>query len=352
MHPYIIGETAYHHEGDFNYLGKMLNDIAEIELNAVKYHLLLKAESYLQKNHPLLAATRKATFSPQQWDDILARSKQLGLDIIALCDDIESIQYIKQEHPYLSGIELHATSLNDYYMLNEAAGFPNRIILGVGGSTIDEIDYAVDLLRQRGKNDMLLMYGFQSYPTDYSNINLAKMLKLQAIFDVPVGYADHTGYDDENNVYISAMAAAMGINILEKHYTPDMGIARIDYHSAVGKKEMKKIKQLMEIYLSAYGNGRLSMSQEEIAYGSTGPMKKAIVARKKIMKGEQLSLQNLWFKRTEREAALKQKEFLTLIGLRAQRDIDEDEIIDYTKVEYQYKKPGLADLTGGLEAGK
>ena len=39
--PYIIAETAYNHEGDVNYLYKMIDEIAELELNAIKFHLLL-----------------------------------------------------------------------------------------------------------------------------------------------------------------------------------------------------------------------------------------------------------------------------------------------------------------------
>ncbi len=51
--PYIIGETAYNHEGDFDYLVKMIDDIADIGLNAVKFHLLLNVDSYMQKKHTL-----------------------------------------------------------------------------------------------------------------------------------------------------------------------------------------------------------------------------------------------------------------------------------------------------------
>ena len=57
--PYIIGETAYLHEGDINYLNKMVDEIAEIELNAVKFHLMLDPESYMQKKHPLMEELRK-----------------------------------------------------------------------------------------------------------------------------------------------------------------------------------------------------------------------------------------------------------------------------------------------------
>ena len=74
-------------------------------------------------------------------------------------------------------------------------------------------------------------------------------------------------------------------------------------------------------------------------------MKKAIVAKKFIKKGEKLSFDNLWFKRTEEESPLKQNRFLQLIGLEATKDIKEDEIIDFTKVEYKFKKAGLENFT-------
>jgi len=349
MKPYIIGETAYHHEGNLAYLYKMIDDIAGLELNAVKFHLLLNADTYLQRKHPLFNATQKSIFTRSEWNKVLNYSNGKGLDIIALCDDIESIDYIIAEHPDTAAVELHATSINDYYLLRKSAKFPGQIILGISGSTIDEINYAVSMLKKLGKKDILLMYGFQSYPTNYHDINISRMLKLRHLFNLPVGYADHTAYDDENNIYISAMGAAMSINILEKHYTPEPGVKRIDYQSAAGKEDMLKIKNLMEIYLAAYGDGALSMSKKEKAYGITGPMKKAIVARRAIKKGEKLSLQNLWFKRTIEESPLKQNELLNLIDLEAARDIAEDEIIDYYNVRHDFKTSDYSQLSGGLE---
>jgi len=211
----------------------------------------------------------------------------------------------------------------------------------VGGSTIDEIAYAIDFLKSKEKNNILLMYGFQSYPTKYTDINLSKMLKIRDLFNLSIGYADHTAFDDPNNEIISCMAAMMSINILEKHYTPDYGIERIDYHAAVGKIQMLKIKELMELALRVCGNGNLKMSEAELEYGNTGPMKKAIVAKKKIKKGEKLSFDNLWFKRTADESPLKQNQFLQLIGLKSTKDIQEDEIIDFGKAKYKFKKADL-----------
>jgi len=352
LKPYIIGETAYNHEGDIKYLYKMIDDIAEVKLNAIKFHMLLNPESYMQKKHPLIKEIKKWTFSKNQWSEIIDYSNNKGLDIIVLCDDVESIEYILENDINVTSIELHVTGLNDYFLLNAVSGFNKQIILGVGGSTIDEINFAIDFLKSKGKNNIFLMYGFQSYPTKYIDINLSKVLKIIDLFKLPIGYADHTAFDDPNNEVISCMAAMMGINILEKHYTPDYGKERIDYHAAVGKKQMLKIKKLMELTLMAYGNGNLKMSKAELEYGNTGPMKKAIVAKKDIEKGEKLSLDNLWFKRTVEESPIKQNQFLQLIGLRALRDIKEDEIVDFTKGEYKFKKVDLVNFTHVEKSGR
>ena len=343
--PYIIGETAYNHEGDIKYLYKMIDEIAELKLNAVKFHLLLNPEGYMQKKHPLIEEAKKWIFNEKQWDAIIEYSNEKELDVIALCDDVESLEYINKNGVNVSAVELHATGLNDWFLLEKVAKFNGAVILGIGGSTMDEIWYAVDFLKSRGKNEIILMYGFQSYPTEYTDINLAKMLKIKNLFNLPVGYADHTAFDDPNNEIISVMGTMMGTNILEKHYTPDYGKERIDYHAAVGKEQMLRIKELMKLALTVYGDGELKMSKAELEYGNIGPMKKAIVARKFIKKGEKLSFDNLWFKRTEEGSYIKQNQFLQLIGLEATKDIKEDEIIDFTKVKYEFKKADLESFT-------
>ncbi len=331
--PYIIAETAYNHEGDINYLYRMIDDIAELQVNAIKFHLLLNLESYMKKNHPHYELFAKWMFAEKDWDGIIDYSNGKLLDIVALCDDVESIEYIVRNNKNVSAIELHATGLNDYFLLEAVSKYEGQIILGIGGSTPDEIQYAVNFLKQRGKSNILLMYGFQSYPTNCSDINLSKMMKIKDLFNLPLGYADHTAFDDPYNEIVSVMGAMMGINVLEKHYTPDYGKERIDYHSAVGKEKMKRIRELMKLALTVYGNASLGMAESELKYGNTGPMKKAIVARENINKGEKLSLDNLWFKRTKEESNVKQNQLFQLVGLEATRNISQDEIIDFTKVK-------------------
>jgi len=339
--PYIIAETAYNHEGNLRYLYRMIDEISTLHINAIKFHLLLDPESYMTKNHPLFPNIKKWIFSTKQWDKIINYTNKKGLDIITLCDDVESIKYITKNKKKIQAIELHATSLNDYFMLNYASKFSKKIILGISGSNQKEISYAIDFLKKRKKHDILLMYGFQSYPTNYTEINLSKMIALKDFFKLPIGYADHTGFDDPNNELISIAAGMMGFEILEKHYTLDYGKKRIDYQSAVGKKQMEHIRNLMELVLTIYGFKDKTISKSEKLYGDTGQMKKAIIAKKDINKGEKLSLTNLWFKRTAKKSNIKQYQFLQLIGCKAIRNINQDEIIDSKNVNLKQVKNNL-----------
>jgi N,N'-diacetyllegionaminate synthase len=345
MTPYIIAETAYNHEGDSKYLYQMIDEVASLRLNAVKFHLLLNLDSYMKRSHPLYQKMKQWMFTQNQWNEIFSFANKKRLDIVALCDDVESIRYIVSKKKKIAALELHATSLNDFFMLSEAAKFDGRIILGIGGSTLNDISYAVDFLRHHERQDILLMYGFQSYPTNYEDINLAKMDALRNLFHLPIGYADHTGFNDPNNAVISVAAALMGYPVLEKHYTLDPGTERIDYHAAVGKKQMSCIRELMRTALQVHGSGQITLSEPEKAYGNIGPMKKAIVARNDIRKGEKLTLQNLWFKRTDEESTIQQKQFLQLIGSKAKVDIKKDDVIDFSKIDYTFKTLDLQQFT-------
>ncbi len=339
---YIIGETAYNHEGDLLYLYRMIDDISELGLNAIKFHILLNPNSYIQKKHALFNELKKWIFDESHWIDIINYSKNKKLDVVMLCDDVESVNFIVDNDLDVDSIEIHASGLNDFFMLDALSNWDKNIILGIGGSQIDEIVYALNIL---GKKNIILMYGFQNYPTDYETINLSKMIKIKNLFDLPVGYADHTAYDDPYNEIISAMPSFMGINILEKHYTPDVGVERIDYHAAIGKKEILKIKNYMNLALSVLGTGDMALSEPEKAYGNLGPMKKAIVAKKCIKKGQKLSKDNLWFKRTVEESYIPQNQFFNLLCLKALKDIKTDELITFENVEYKFKTKNLNDFT-------
>jgi sialic acid synthase SpsE len=182
------------------------------------------------------------------------------------------------------------------------------------------------------------MYGFQNYPTDYKDINFQKINLIQNLFGLPVGYADHTDPKDANNELITVSAILKGVNVIEKHFTLDLDLdeKRIDSQAAVSLESIKKIKELSEIMFLANGKGGLEMSDAEKKYGDVGPMKKAIVARRKIPMDKIIALEDLAYKRTPESSYLAQFDIELLIGSKAITEIKRDETISYNKIAYKF----------------
>ncbi|OAV44297.1 N-acetylneuraminate synthase family protein [Lewinella sp. 4G2] len=342
--PYLIGETAFHHQGDVPFLEELIANAVEVGVDAMKFHLTIDLDDYMVSNHEAIEVIRPWCLSANDWSTVLPNVIEQSLDLILLCNDVASLRWVNDSAIPVKAIELHATGLNDYFLLEEAAKFEQTVVLGTGGSTIEEIQYAVDFLRNRGKTDIFLMHGFQNYPTDFKDINLSKMRLLAGLFDLPVGYADHTDPADPDNEAISVMGAAAGFNVLEKHFTHAFGEKRIDAQAAVSVDQLRNVKRLLGKAVAAYGFNDLRMSAAEKKYGDTGPMKKAIVARREIKKGETVSIEDVAFKRTNESAPLKQLDLPKLIGLKAATTIDKDTFIDYSNVEYVYQSNEISQF--------
>lgn len=333
--PYIIGETAFHHEGDKEFIKDLIHHAKKLKLDAIKFHLTVDLDDYMIANHDAIDILRPWCFNQQDWTEILVEATDI--DIIAMCNDLQSIKYAIQSNANIVAIELHATGLNDVFLLDEATRFEKTVILGTGGSTIDEIDFAVNYLKEKGKEDIFLMHGFQNYPTDFKDIKLDRMNKLASLFNLPIGYADHTDPQDENNAYISCLGVANGHNVIEKHFTHKFGEKRIDAQAAISLEQMKKVIEIAQITFDTMGTkSSLVLTPAELKYGNTGPMKKAIVAKHDIPKDTFISLENIAFKRTNDSSSIKQNELYKILNNKTNTDIKKDEIIDLSNVDFSF----------------
>jgi N,N'-diacetyllegionaminate synthase len=333
--PYIIAETAFHHEGDEGFLIKLIEETEKHAVDALKFHVTVDLNAYMAHDHAAIKVLDPWCFKEDQWDRILAAVNQT--DIVLLCNDVKSVEYAINCKFDVKAIEIHATALNEIFLLDKAAIFPGTVILGTGGSTLDEIDYAVQYLKKLGKHDIFLMHGFQNYPTDYKDIKLDRMKKLNQLFDLPVGYADHTDPSNALNEVLSCLGLANGFPVIEKHVTTHFGVKRIDAQSAISFDQLDKVAEIAQVIYQTLGaKDSLVLADAELKYGNTGPMKKAIVAQVDIEKGETIGLDKIAFKRTNGSSSIKQNELYKVLNNKANKAIREDEIIDLSNVDFEF----------------
>ena len=311
----LIAETAWHHEGDLKFVKELLDAIVnQSKADIIKFHITLDFNSYMSKHHTLYEKLKNWLFDEIYWQDLIVEiQKQNKNELMLLYNDIKAVEFGTQFNPSL--VELHSACLNDFDLLDALKNNvekKTKVVLGVGGSSLYEIESAINYLQHP---EIVLMFGFQNYPTEYSSINFSKMRKIMKMFpNFSYGYADHTAWDEPNNVLITLFGAALGMNYIEKHVTTRYGEKRVDQSSAINIEMFNDIKNKLIILDACNGDGLLKLNNAEKDYSIFGPMKKAAILMRDAERGDILSRDNLCFKRTDQISDLSQIEVMELVG--------------------------------------
>ncbi len=302
----LIAETAWHHEGDYEFMSKLIDAIINrSDADIVKLHITLDLEEYMSFEHPGFDFLKARMFSENQWEQLIKKINASNKELMLLLNDKKAIDFGMAFNP--SYVEVHSVCLNDIHLLtklNEMNTKNTPVVLGVGGSTLYEIEHAITCLTTP---NIILMHGFQNYPTKYEDINLKRMRKIMQLYpNYQHGYADHTAVDEANNVLITTIGASLGMNYIEKHVTILPQEKRTDWQAAVSIDDFNQIAQNIKIVQHCNANGKLELNEGEKAYSVFGPNKKAAVLVDNIKKGEKLKKDSYVFKRTAKITDLSQ----------------------------------------------
>ena len=325
---YTIAETAFHHEGDVNYLKKLVNLAKACGCDSVKFQILINLDEFMSSRHQNYARAGQWILTRRQWSDILQHAHAQQIQIVVMPCDVGAIDLLASLDFSIDYLEIHSVSFNDQ-KLHEAIRATNiPVILGVGGRTLGEIISAKEYY---GNQLCVLMVGFQAFPSDLKEVNLKKIMVLKKLFpECQIGYADHCAYDSQYGLKSLEYAFLLGARFFEKHITLDEGTRRIDYESAVGRGKMIQIRENLQ-YLAELLNGhlyeQLVFSEQELAYRNR---QKVMVAANAIKAGTPLSDSNAALKMGDRSTGIA--DYREIEGKIAISDIGYDETITEDKI--------------------
>ena len=326
----LIAETAWHHEGDFVFMRNLISQISKnTNADIIKMHITLNLDEYMDQNHESYNNLKSMLFIKKQWQELISIVKDSKKELMLLVNDSEAIKFAALHKPEF--VELHSVCLNVPHLQNKVLkNFDEntKIVIGVGGCTLDEVDNAVKFFQNR---ETILMFGFQNYPTKYEDVNIAKIRKIQTLYSSKTfGYADHTGWDEVNNELITLLVASNGMDYIEKHVTTNYGQKRCDFSAAVSTDMFNSLGKKIKILDQVYGNGITELNEGEKSYSQYGPMKMAALANSNLKQGDFISLKDIVFRRTKEKTDLSQVDLVNLIDKPLSRSISKNEIFNWT----------------------
>jgi len=328
----LIAETAWHHEGDFVFMKDLVTQLSEnANADIIKMHITLDFDEYMSRDHDAYDALKKWLLSAEQWETLINIVQASGKELMLLLNDTAAIKFAAQFKPAL--IELHSVCLNVPNLQQAILSDIDKnakVVIGVGGCSLQEIDRAIEVFDQR---ETILMFGFQNYPTKYADVNLIKIRKIQSLYaNKKFGYADHTAWNEENNELITLLVSANGMRYIEKHVTTEYGKERCDYSAAISIEMFNVLADKVKLLESITGDGSLLLNRGEKTYSQYGPMKMAGVATENINKGKTITVEDIHFCRTSQNTDLSQLELLDKLQQCLQQDIKKD--LPFTRAHF------------------
>lgn len=319
-HPLIIAEMANSHDGSHAVAKKIIKAAADAGVDAIKIQRILANEIAVPgyKYHKLL---KKCEMEFSEWKKLVDYAKGAGLMVFADVFGIKSLA--DMEKLDLDAYEIHPSDITNPALIKAVAGTGKPTILYLGGTTIEEAEYAVWKAKEGGAKEILIMHGFQAFPTKVQDTNLDRIRLFHNEFNLPVGFADHIDGDDKMAVFFPLVALGMGAVAIEKHVCFDRSAKPTDYQSALNPDELKQHVECIRRAQTAFGPDPHLLNEAEIKYKRT--VKKHILACTNIPKGHRITEKMLCFKRVDSPLPFLFLEQIT--GKTAARDIKKNDVV-------------------------
>lgn len=326
----IIAEIGVNHNGDFDRAVEMVHRAAETGVDVVKFQTGI-TEMVISK-FAKMAQYQIANTKEEESQADMVRKVSLPLESYAKLKEVveaDGMEFMSTPFELTSvalldsldvkRMKIPSGEITNLPYLIAVAKTKRPVILSTGMSTLEDVAYAIDVLRQYGTEDLTLLQCNTEYPTPYEDANVRAMVKLREKFALPVGYSDHT----VGNI-VPIMAVALGAVVIEKHVTLDRNLPGPDHLASITFPELKKLVEDIRIAEKALGSGEKEVSASERKNMEIA--RKSLVALRPIRKGEILSEENLTTKRPGN--GVSPTRWFEALGTAAIRDFVEDELIE------------------------
>lgn len=329
MSVYIIAEAGVNHNGSFELACKLVDAAKDAGVDCIKFQTF-KSSNLVSHNAQKAEYQKDTTGDGSQvdmlkklelsYDEFLALKNycdKIGICFLSTPFDFDSIDFLNSiDMPFWKIPSGEVTNL-PYLVALAKTGKP--VVMSTGMCEMDEIAAAIKVLKENGTKEIKLLHCNTEYPTPFEDVNLKAMQTMRDVFELEVGYSDHT-----KGIEAPVAAVALGATVIEKHFTLDRNMDGPDHKASLEPDELKAMVSSIRHIEQALGSGDKTPSPSEKKNITVA--RKSIVAKIDINKGEVLTEDNITVKRPG--TGISPMRWHEVIGTKAIRDFQEDELIE------------------------
>lgn len=261
------------------------------------------------------------SFGRAEYLQLAAYCREIGIIFMSTPFDYDAADYLDEMMDYY---KISSSDITNLPFIQHMCEKGKPILLSTGASNEEEIDRAVNVIKENG-NKIVLLHCVLQYPTPEQDANLGRIVALSRKYpEMIIGYSDHTKPDYSYAVIKTAFS--LGAKVIEKHFTLDKNLPGNDHYHAMDDNDLRNIKKELEFQKQIIGSDNLEYGKNEMPARENARRSIVIIKDKKM--GETIEKDDITFKRPG--IGILPEECKRIIGKRLKRDIAEDTILQWT----------------------
>ena len=327
----IIAEIGVNHNGNINVAKKLIKIAKKSGADYVKFQTF-KTENLVCKNTKVTRYQRnnlgnktnqfhllkKLELSENKHKKIIQFCIKKKINFLSSPFDLESLDLLFRLRIF--NIKIASGEINNFIFLKNLAKKAKKIFISTGMSTLSEVSQAIKILIKNGarRKNITALHCHSDYPTKLYDVNLFAMKTMKKKLNINVGYSDHTIGNET-----AIAATALGARVIEKHITLNKNMRGPDHLASMEPKNFHNYVKLIRNTETLLGSSLKKPSISEIKNKKF--VRKSIVAKKNIKKGEIFSQFNTICKRPE--GGISPIYWDNVIGKKSKRKFNLDDFI-------------------------
>ena len=263
----------------------------------------------------------KEAYTPWEWHQpLFERAKKLGLEIFSTPFDETAVDFL--EELGVSVYKIASFENTDWPLLKKVAQTKKPVIMSTGAASVADISQAVQVLRENGCEDLVLLKCTSTYPATPENTNLITIPHMRDLYGCLIGLSDHT-----LGVGVGIASVALGARVIEKHFTLSRADGGVDSAFSMEPQEMKALVEESE---------RAFLAMGKVVYGVQKAEEKSLIFKRSIYVAQDIKTGDIFNKENIRVVrpgfGLPSKYFETIIGKKAKQDMKRGTPLDWTLI--------------------
>jgi pseudaminic acid synthase len=328
---FVVAEVSANHLQDYGRAEAIIKAAAQAGVDAVKLQTYTPDTITLDCDNDYFQITQgtiwdgttlhklyEEAYTPWEWQPrLMEYANGLGLECFSSPFDATAVDFMKEMD--MPAYKVASFEINDIPLIRKIAGLGKPVILATGIAYLEDMERALQVCKEEGNEQVVLLKCTSAYPSPYEEMNLKVIPNMAQVFDCITGLSDHS-----MGTAAAVASVALGAKMVEKHLTLSRADGGPDGAFSMEPDEFKKMVDEIRIVEKALGKVTYELSEKQKRSREDG---RSLFVVKNMKEGEIFTEENV---RSIRPAFGLHTMYLDeIMGKRARTDISKGTPLDW-----------------------